>query len=183
MGTKLEIERKFLVKFPSSWSALAELFDGIVDVKRISQTYLKAEQGEQASRVRKTVEGLSGDTETVYHRNQKKPTGDTGVHEETESEITEKEYNRALKKSNPDKCAIEKTRFVFKWHDQIFELDLFKGHLKGLAILEIELENKDDKVELPPFLKVVKEVTKDKSFTNFSLADKKLKEKSRHVGS
>ena len=175
MGTKLEIERKFLVKFPTSWSDLAELFDGIVDVKRISQTYLKAEPNKQAARVRKTIEGLSGDTETVYHRNQKKPTGDTGVHEETESEITEKEYNNALKQSNPDKCAIEKTRFVFKWHDQVFELDLFKGHLKGLAILEIELNDKDDKIELPPFLKIIKEVTKDKKFTNFSLADKKLK--------
>jgi CYTH domain-containing protein len=182
MGTKLEIERKYLVKFPSSWSALAELFDGIVDVKRISQTYLRAEPGEQASRVRKTVEGLSGETETVYHKNQKKPTGDTGVHEETESEISEKQYQQALKNSNPDKCAIEKTRFVFKWHDQVFELDLFKGHLKGLAILEIELEDKDDTVELPPFLRVIKEVTKDKKFTNFSLADKQLKEKANHVG-
>jgi CYTH domain-containing protein len=177
MATLLEIERKFLVKFPPSWSALAELFDGIVDVKRISQTYLTPEPGEQASRVRKTVEGLSGDLDTVFHFNQKKPTGDTGVHEETEHEISEKEYNKSLKKANPSKCAVEKTRFVFKWHDQVFELDLFKGHLKGLAILEIELDDKDDKVELPPFLKIVKEVTKDKTFTNFSLADKKLKEK------
>ena len=175
MGTKLEIEKKFLVKFPTSWSDLAELFDGIVDVKRISQTYLQAEPGEQAARVRKTVEGLTGDTKTVYHRNQKKPTGDTGVHEETESEISEKEYNQALKNSNSDKCTIDKTRFVFKWHDQVFELDLFKGHLKGLAILEIELEDKDDTVELPPFLKSIKEVTKDKRYTNFSLADKKFK--------
>lgn len=178
MGTKLEIERKFLVKFPSSWSELAELFDGIVDVKRITQSYLKPEPGEQAARVRKTIEGLSGDTETVHHYNQKKPTGQTGAHEETEYEITDKEYREHLKNSNSDKCAIEKTRFVFKYHDQTFELDLFKGHLKGLAILEIELEETDTPVELPPFLKVIKEVTKDKRFTNFSLADKKLKQNS-----
>jgi CYTH domain-containing protein len=175
MGTKLEIERKFLVRFPSSWSDLAELFDGIVDVKRINQTYLTPRKGEPAARIRKTVEGLSGDTDTVYHFNQKKPTGDTGVHEETEHEITEKEYQKSLKNANPDKCAVEKTRFVFKWHDQVFELDLFKGHLKGLAILEIELDDKDGKVELPPFLKMIKDVTGDKRFTNFALADKKLK--------
>jgi CYTH domain-containing protein len=176
MGTKLEIEKKYLVKFPTSWSDLAELFDGIVDVRRISQTYLKPNPGEQAARVRKTVEGLSGETETVYHFNQKKPTGDTGVHEETEYEISKNDYQKHLKNSNPTKCAVEKTRFVFDWHDQTFELDLFKGHLKGLAILEIELEDKDDVVELPPFLKVIKEVTDDKKFTNFALADKKLKE-------
>lgn len=175
MGTKLESERKYLIKFPTSWSTLAELFDGIIDVKRISQTYLKPESGEQAGRVRKTVEGLTGDTETIYHYNQKKPV-ETGVHEETEHEISEKEYNNYLKKSNPDKVPVEKTRFVFEWQDQTFELDLFKGHLKGLAIMEIELDDIDDTVELPPFLKVVKEVTKDKRFTNFALADKKLKE-------
>jgi CYTH domain-containing protein len=174
MGTKLESERKYLIKFPTSWSSLAELFDGIVDVKRISQTYLEAEDGEQAARVRKTIEGLSGDTDTVYHYNQKKPV-ETGVHEETEHEISEKKYKEYLKKANPKKCSVEKTRFVFEWHDQVFELDLFKGHLKGLAIMEIELEDIDDTVELPPFLKVIKEVTKDKKFTNFSLADKKLK--------
>lgn len=176
MATKLEIERKFLVKFPTSWSALSEMFDDLVDVKRISQTYLTPEGDEPAARVRKTVEGLTGDTETVYHFNQKKPV-DTGVHEETEREITRAQYEKALKKSNPDKVPVEKTRFVFKYNDQVFELDVFKGPLKGLAILEIELEDKNDTVELPPFLKVVKEVTKDKKFTNFSLADKKLHDK------
>jgi len=177
MPTKLEKERKFLIKFPSSWSSLAELFEYLVDVKRIAQTYLTAEKGEQAARVRKTIEGPAGSTDTVYHFNQKKPTGETGVHEEKEHEISEKEYEKYLKKSNPEKCAVEKTRFVFDYHDQIFELDLFKGHLKGLAIMEIELDDMDDTVELPPFLKVIKEVTKDKRFTNFSLADKKLKNK------
>lgn len=174
MGTQLEIEKKFLIKFPNSWSALAELFDGIIDVKRISQTYLNPEAGKQAARVRKTIEGLSGETETVYHYNRKKPTGETGVHEETEHEISRKEYEQSLKKANPNKCAVEKTRFVFKWHDQVFELDLFKGHLKGLAILEIELDDPDDTVELPPFLQVIKEVTKDKRFTNYYLASTHL---------
>jgi len=175
MTTKLEIERKFLVKFPTSWSALSEMFDDLVDVKRISQTYLKPEPGEQAARVRKTIKGLTGDTETEYHFNQKKPV-DTGVHEETEREIDRSEYQKYLKQSNPQKVPVEKTRFVFKYNDQTFELDVFKGPLKGLAILEIELEDKNDTVELPPFLQVIKEVTEDKKFTNFALADKKLHE-------
>jgi CYTH domain-containing protein len=175
MGTKLEKERKFLIKFPTSWSVLSELFDDLVAVKRISQTYLEAEKGEQAARVRKTVEGLTGDVETVYHYNKKKPV-DTGVHEEEEYEITKSQYEKRLKDSDPKKVAVEKTRFVFKYNDQTFELDVFKGALKGLAILEIELADIDDTVELPPFLKIVKEVTKDKRFTNFSLADKKLHE-------
>jgi len=172
MTTKLEIERKFLVKFPESWSALSEMFDGLMDVKRISQTYLTPKPGEQAARVRKTVEGMTGDTNTVYHYNQKKPVED-GVHEETEREISQAKYDRYLESANKAKHSVEKTRFVFKFQDQVFELDVFKGNLKGLAILEIELENKNDKVELPPFLEVAKEVTDDKRYTNFALADKK----------
>lgn len=166
---KLEIERKFLVKFPTSWSELAELFDDLVDVKRISQTYLQREDDEPSARVRKTVEGLTGETETVYHFNRKKPVS-AGVREEEEREISKKEYDNYLKKPLPGKVEINKTRFVFNYNDQTFELDVFKGALVGLAILEIELEDKDQPVELPPFLKVVKEVTEDKKYNNFELA-------------
>lgn len=173
MGTQLEIERKFLVKFPKSWSALASIFDDLIDVKRISQTYLKPEDGEPSARVRKTVEGLSGETDTVFHYNQKEPI-ETGVHKETEHEITKAQYEKYLKKAHPDKIPVEKTRFVFKYNDQVFELDVFKGPLKGLVIMEIELEDKDQEVELPPFIAIKKEVTEDKRFTNFHLANKHI---------
>lgn len=174
MATHLEIERKFLVNFPKSWSALEEIFEHLIDVKRITQTYLKPKGDEPSSRVRKTVEGLTGETKTVYHFNQKKPV-ETGTHEETEHEISEKKYNEYLKDPYPGKGSVEKTRFVFEYNDQTFELDVFKGALRGLAIMEIELKDKKDPVELPPFLEVVKEVTEDKAFTNFSLANKTYK--------
>src|SRR5581483_9744386 len=102
MATQLEIEKKFLVNFPKSWSALAEIFDKLIDVKRITQTYLKPKGDEPSSRVRKTIEGLTGDTKTVYHYNQKKPV-ETGTHEETEHEISEKKYSEYLKDPYPGK--------------------------------------------------------------------------------
>lgn len=173
MSINLEIERKYLVRFPTSWSDLAEIFDGLVDVKRISQTYLKPDGNEPSSRVRKTVEGLTGDTSTVYHYNQKKFVQE-GINEEKEHEISEKEYNKYMQKKHPDKHEVSKTRFVFNYKDQIFELDVFKGALKGLAILEIELKDKNQKVNLPPFLSIIKEVTNEPKFNNFNLANKKL---------
>jgi CYTH domain-containing protein len=173
MPTQIERERKWLVKVPSSWSDFSELLDGVVDVKRIEQTYLKPEGNEQAVRLRKTQSGLLGDTEIEYHFNQKKPTGETGAHHETEYKISEKEYHKDLKDADPEKCTVEKIRFVFEWHDQEFELDLFKGHLKGLAILEMELDDMEQKIELPPFLSIIKEITKDKQFSNYNLANKK----------
>lgn len=172
MTTQLEIERKYLVKFPAAWSSLAALFDQLVDVKRISQTYLKAKGNEPSARVRKTVQGLTGDTEVVYHYNQKHFV-EAGINKETEKEITKKQYEKYLENPLPNKFTLEKTRFVFKYKDQIFELDVFKGPLKGLAILEIELKKKTTKVELPPYLKVIKEVTREKKFNNFSLCEKK----------
>lgn len=178
MSKKLEIERKFLVKFPASWSALSEMFDDLVDVKRISQTYLSPKGNEQAGRVRKTVQGLTGDTDTIYHFNKKKLI-EKGVHEELEHEISKSEYQKYLKDADSSKVEVHKTRFVFNYNDQTFELDVFKGPLKGLAILEIELGDKSDKVDLPPFLKVVKEVSQDKRYNNFNLADKSLHRKLR----
>lgn len=176
MATKLEAERKFLVNFPTSWSAFSEMFEDLIDVKRISQTYLESEKDKQSGRVRKTIEGLTGETNVVYHYNEKQFV-ETGVHKEKEQAITKAEYEKALKKCQPGKTEVQKTRFVFKYNDQVFELDVFKGALKGLAILEIELKDIKDTVELPPFLKVIKEVTTDKKFTNYYLADKKLHEK------
>ena len=171
MVTQLEIERKDLVKFPESWSSLSALFDQLVDVKRISQTYLKSKGNEPSPRVRKTIQGLTGDTDTVYHYNQKHFV-EAGVNKETEKEITHKQYEKYLENPLPNKFTLEKTRFVFKYKNQCFELDVFKGPLKGLAILEIELKNKKQKVELPPYLKIIKEVTREKKYNNFSLCEK-----------
>lgn len=173
MSVQIEIERKFLVHFPTSWSDLAELFDNLVDVRRITQTYLTPEGNEPSARVRKTVEGLTGDTSTVYHYNRKEFV-EEGVHEETEHEISRRKYESYLEDAHPAKIAVDKTRFVFKYNDQIFELDVFKGRLKGLAILELELKDKEQKVELPPFLRLIKEVTDDKKFNNFNLANKNI---------
>jgi CYTH domain-containing protein len=176
MTKNLEVERKFLVQFPSSWEALSELFDDLIDIWRIDQVYLKPVGKEPCARIRKTIKGLSDNKEIDYHYN-KKEFVESGVHEETEHLISKNKYEKYLKDVHPDKVPIEKTRFVFRYHDQIFELDVFKGRLKGLAILEIELKNKNDRIEIPPFLKVIEEATTDKRFNNFSLADKDLQNK------
>lgn len=173
---KIEIEKKFLVDFPKSWIDFMGIFDNLIDTKRISQTYLKPIGNNPCARVRKTIEGLVGDTNTKFHFN-KKTFVEEGVHDETEFEITKSKYENYLKNSHPNKVEIQKTRFVFKYKDQVFELDVFKGPLKGLAILEIELKNKNDKVNLPPYLKIFEEVTNDERFNNFSLASKKLHKK------
>jgi len=170
MGKKLEIERKFVIKLPKSWSDLGKLFDHLLDVNRITQCYLEPDKDGVSPRVRKTIKGLVGDTETVYHYNKKHQTSEPSVNKEEEKEITKEEYNKSIKKCHPDKKSVEKIRFLFKYKDHIFELDIFKNDLEGLALLEVELDDKDQKIKLPPFLQVTKEVTKDDRYSNFNLA-------------
>lgn len=171
MSTQIETERKFLVKFPSSWEDLSLMFENLVSIKRILQYYLIPKNGEQAARIRKTIDGLIGNKEIYFDFNQKDRI-DSISHKEKEYRLTKSQYEKHLKEIDPNKFPVEKTRFVFKYNDQIFELDAFKGRLNGLAILEIELKNKDSKIELPPFIKIIKEVSRDKKYNNFNLANK-----------
>src|ERR1022692_3939001 len=134
MTIALEKERKFIVKMPTSWAGLSELFDNLIDIKRISQTYLKPKDDDPCARVRKTISGLTGDEETTFDFNQKWPL-ETGVHKEKEHSITKTQYEKYLKSYHPKKVEVQKTRYVFDYNDQTFELDVFKGKLKGLAIL------------------------------------------------
>jgi CYTH domain-containing protein len=171
MSKQLEVERRFLVKPITSWEGLSQLFDNLIDIKRIEQTYLKPKGDDPAARVRKTISGLSGDEKTTYDFNLKHPV-ETGTHQEIERSISEKQYHQYLEEAYPGKGMVEKTRFVFNYHDQEFELDVFKGKLKGMAILELEMNDKDDVIEMPPFLTVIEEVTENRGFNNFYLANK-----------
>ena len=49
------------------------------------------------------------------------------------------------------------------------EIDVFP-FWKDKAYLEIELISEDEKVEIPPFIEIIKEVTQDKRYTNKSIA-------------
>ena len=40
------------------------------------------------------------------------------------------------------------------------------------AIMEIELASEDEKIEMPSFIKVIREVTDDKAYSNYSFAKK-----------
>jgi len=170
---QIEVERKYLVKF-DTWEQVFNLFDDVVTIKRIEQVYLKPLSKDSfAPRIRKTVEGFKN-KKTYFDINQKKPVGSI-ANKEKEKKISEEEYKKYLKHKDPTKNFVNKTRIVFKYKNQVFELDIFKDKLGGLAILEIELDDKKEKVDLPPYLKIIKDVSKDEKFNNFNLSDIKIK--------
>jgi CYTH domain-containing protein len=62
---------------------------------------------------------------------------------------------------------IEKTRTNIKYEHLVWEIDEFEGENKGLIIAEVELEQENEKVELPNW--IGKEVTDDPKYFNANL--------------
>lgn len=161
-----EIERKFLIDIPLKWYGKFKVLTA--DKIKIYQNYLK-EEGEENSRVRTIMYNDRGNYKITYKYTTKKFVSD-GINKEKEVFLTADQYRDKLKKIDRSKHQISKTRYYLRFDDRKFEFDVFEDRLLGLAILEIELDDIKDKVLVPPYLKVIKEVTNDKYYSNINLA-------------
>lgn len=63
---------------------------------------------------------------------------------------------------------VEKTRYTFRQHGMIWEVDVFTGENAGLVMAEVELESEEQQIELPDW--VGKEVSGDPRYYNACLA-------------
>ena len=158
MSVSFEIERKFLVEFPD----VSEL-----DVKRrigIVQTYLKSGENGSQRRVRSVDENGSVKytyTEKIFLTHV--------TREENEYEISAEEYRSLLSQNRRDCPPVEKVRYCFDYHDQLFELDTYPLSDK-LAIMELELGSPEQKIDFPDNVKVLREVSDDLRYSNSALA-------------
>lgn len=155
-----EIERKFLVAYPD-----VSQIEGITGCRKseILQTYLQAPQGE-THRVRRVLEG---DKVTYIETRKQRISMLRAV--EDEREITEGEYDTLLLKKEEGSMPIRKTRYAFPFGAHVVELDVYP-FWQDRAILEVELKSEDESFSLPPFLRVLREVTSDKRYKNVNLA-------------
>ncbi len=130
-------------------------------VQKLEQFYLIAKPGETL-RYRKE--------DNLYLKNQK--FGNGLIRQESQEEITKKEYLKAKAKNSGG--VIKKDRIKFIIDNYLFELDIFKGSLKGLAILEIEFKDiysaKDFKIPstIEPF--IIKDITNESIYSNGALS-------------
>lgn len=158
---KFEIERKYLIAYPDP-EALRREAEGT----RIVQTYLVPEKPGRTDRVR--ARGQEG--AWVYTHTVKERVSDLKCIE-IEREISREDYEALLRRADPACRVIEKTRWVLPWEGQNFEIDLYP-FWSDRAILEIELEDEAQPVRLPPLIRVLKEVTHDRRYSNAALAGK-----------
>jgi len=67
------------------------------------------------------------------------------------------------------KPVIEKTRYIVKHIQHIWEIDVFSGDNEGLIVAEIELSSPDEAFEKPSWLG--KEVSNDARYYNVCLVE------------
>ena len=157
---KKEIERKFRVMNFSH-----ELIPADSTSVIILQTYLVCE-GSGERRVRHTYGWHSPST---FHYTEKLPTGESGTRIEQERKIDFAEYQSLFRERDKALLTIWKTRHSFSFEGKTLELDVFRGELHGLVMLEIELQHRNEEVTLPPGWKLI-EVTDHPLYKNHALA-------------
>uniref|UniRef100_A0A0K0E8I5 AAA_28 domain-containing protein n=1 Tax=Strongyloides stercoralis TaxID=6248 RepID=A0A0K0E8I5_STRER len=102
-------------------------------------------------------------------------------HVETRMQINYREYLQYLQIKDHNRCTLYKKRRCFQYGRQFYHLDIFINPLpkcfnnQQIMILETYSTKPIGSPfpELPPFLDVVKEITNDKNFSMYNLADKK----------
>ncbi|HHX49116.1 MAG TPA: hypothetical protein GX709_01800 [Clostridiales bacterium] len=155
----LEIERKFKIKILDFDNFLKDA-NKVIEV---SQTYLKSSSTLETRRVRKsTVYGKS----TYYFTHKKDIT--SYVREENEKEISLLEYNSFLEEAITP--TLSKTRYCINYDKYMLEIDIYP-FWKDFAILEIENLKKGELFNIPKYIEIIEEVTEDKSYSNFEIAN------------
>lgn len=153
----LEIERKFLIEYPDTHY----LMSLVCSKSEIEQSYMLGEEGK--FRLRKRGENGS----YIYIKTVKTKISDT-TREEVETRLTEREYNELLK-NNICTGSIKKDRYCLMHNGTYYEIDIFP-FWKKQAYLEVELLSEDNKIVVPDFIKVIREVTHDSRYKNSSLS-------------
>ena len=154
-----EIERKFLVEMPDL-AALEEL-PGFRRVE-IEQAYLPTTNDEKL-RVRKWVE----DGRAIYYKTRRRRLNDRKL--EVEERLTQRAYKETLEEAGDTLQLLHKTRYSIPWEGQVFQLNVYP-FWQDQAIVKLELNEEDALVQLPPALNLIREVTGEREYKDYTLA-------------
>ena len=160
MKSHIETERKYIIMKPTAKVLTAQ--DGYT-ASDIEQIYLNSDAG-VTHRIRKrTYADRVEYTETLKVR----ISAASSVEEERE--ITADEYGALKANIRKGSRPVIKTRHTFVFLGQLFEIDVYPEWSRT-AIMETELESEDTAAVMPDFIKIVKEVTGNKGYSNASMS-------------
>lgn len=156
----IEIERKYIILMPDT--EMLSSLEGYTE-SEIVQTYLSSPPG-----VTRRVRKRSFSDITRYYE-----TGKTRIDNmssvEEEGEISADEYEKLLAEILDGTRPILKKRYTFIYKEQVFEIDIYPEWQRS-AIMETELPSRDADPEIPYFIKILREVTGDKAYSNASMS-------------
>jgi CYTH domain-containing protein len=168
---QLEIERKYLVEVLKTWTDFSLMMKDVIFSEHVEHNFVISTQNENL-RISEIYENYDYQN-AVYVLNKKNPVN-LGTNEEFEKLISSKEYYSLLNYKDQKRNSISKTRLVISNFEidskHKFEFDLFEDNLLGLAILEVELKDINEKINFPNYFKIKKDVTSDSRYSNFNLA-------------
>ena len=155
-----EIERKYLIEFPN----LKEL-ENMENCEKLEiiQTYLSSSNNEE-TRIRQR--GKDGNY--VYYKTIKKRI-DEFKRIEKEKRLSKEEYLSLLMEADPKCKQIRKTRYCLTHDKTYYQIDVYP-FWNDKAILEVSSKNDKEKIDIPSFINVLKEVTTDERYKNYSLS-------------
>lgn len=152
----IEQERKYIVEIVGEMPECIE--------SDIMQTYLVAEPGCEVRLRRRNFDGKF----VNVHMSRKK----ISANEElvTERQVNNSLYESLMQQADPYRQTIKKKRKSFIWKGQFFELDTYDTPCSGLMILETKGISDHKNLKLPPFLKIVEDITGNEKYYNYNLA-------------
>ena len=153
----LEIERKYLIRMPDALLLATLPFSGI------EQIYILSPEGAR-ERIRRRVY----ETGTVYTHTVKKSLSELS-RVEREEEIDAAEYDALLSHADPSRRPLYKTRYLYRYEGQCFEIDVFP-FWDDRALMELELSSETQEIRFPPAIEIIREVTGEKRYTNSAIA-------------
>ena len=156
---KIETERKYVILKPDMTLIAGE--EGFSESK-ITQIYLLDREVTHRIRKREYPE------KTEYTENTKRRISYMSAIE-SESEISRERFDELSAEIDPNTKPIEKNRVTFLYNGRVFEIDIYPAW-KDTCILEVELDSEAGEILFPSFIKVVRDVTGMREYSNHSMA-------------
>ena len=158
--SKLEIERKYIIEKPNV--SLLSRVQGYT-VSDITQIYLSSPVGVTHRIRRREYADACDYTETVKLRLNKTTCN------ESEGKIDKPRFDELSLNIKEGTRPIIKTRHTFPHDGFTVEIDVYP-EWENTAIMEIELDREDATPAIPPFIRILREVTGIREYSNAALS-------------
>lgn len=156
-----EIECKYLIEYPDIKKIKAMENYHVI---HIDQTYLEKDDKFAGGRIRRIQTNSK-----IFYTYTYKERLSAMKRLEFEREISQNEYADLMSRKRSDSITIEKDRHVFNYSGLTYELDIYP-FWNDKATIEAEVENEDVNIPVPPCVKLIKDVTDDRRYSNNSLS-------------